>query len=552
MTKNLFFKIILIFRVQDESVQSSNRGNFAEILSFVSEFSPRVASKISDEFEFSLDVSRIIENYLVSSISEVLHKEIIDQIKNSTFVSIILEEGSEKSQLSVIFRYFYEGSVYERFAGFVDVSKDRSADDLFLIIRKLLEEYDLTDKLVAQCYDGTIVIPGHLETLQAKVKTIASKAEYVHCVAHPVNQILEQSLVGKKATYKCKLFFATIKSVSAFFNHSFKTNAKVMEFIKKTVPSLCESPSDSLGQILIVVHDNIEEVTKFFEDVIDNPSDWDADTLQKAEAYLNFLSGVGNRFLVSVLKDIFSLSDMLYNTLHLKSLDTLLCHHEVETIIRNITINNETKFMESWNYASLSNTALKRNESKEGFRELQSEIIRTVKTEFESRFQFLSGFCFLKLLNCLHFKEFQKTFPDKLIKDLEDKYGKKLFDYAKLKIELTTVYANEQMARFSIYELMNFLISMRMENLYADIAEVSRLAQLILTFPSTPLSSDRSAVKRNYKAKRSTQNQDGKLDLNLLTIEKELLLKMKCEPSFYDKVIAVFVKKTGKTDLIYR
>ena len=118
-----------------------------------------------------------------------------------------------------------------------------------------------------------------------------------------------------------------------------------MEFIKKTVPSLCESPSDSLGQILIVVHDNIEELTKFFEDVIDNPSDWDANTLQKAEAYLNFLSCVGNRFLLSALKDIFSLSDMLYNTLEVKSLDTLLCHHEVETIIRNITINNETKFM---------------------------------------------------------------------------------------------------------------------------------------------------------------------------------------------------------------
>ena len=124
-----------------------------------------------------------------------------------------------------------------------------------------------------------------------------------------------------------------------------------------------------------------------------------------------------------------------------------------------------------------------------------------------------------------------------------------MFDSAKLKIELITVYGNEQMARFSIYELMNFLISMRMESLYA---EVLRLAQLILTFPSTPLSSDRSAVKRNYKAKRSTQNQDAKHDLNLLTIEKELLLKMKCDPSFYDKVIAVFVKKTGRTDLIYR
>ena len=55
-----------------------------------------------------------------------------------------------------------------------------------------------------------------------------------------------------------------------------------------------------------------------------------------------------------------------------------------------------------------------------------------------------------------------------------------------------------------------------------------------------------------YTAKRSAQTQDRMVNLNLLSIEKELLMKLKRCPFFYDKVINEFVKKSRNIELIYR
>lgn len=59
-----------------------------------------------------------------------------------------------KLQLSVVLRYVYRGSVYERFLKFVYVSADKTAAGLFREVEKIVEEFKIGEKLVGQTYDG--------------------------------------------------------------------------------------------------------------------------------------------------------------------------------------------------------------------------------------------------------------------------------------------------------------------------------------------------------------------------------------------------------------
>jgi hypothetical protein len=79
--------------------------------------------------------SNKIQNYIIRAISDVVLEKIKSEIKNSTFVALLLDETSDimnLCQLSTTLRFVdsENGQVYERFVSFTDVSADRSANGL--------------------------------------------------------------------------------------------------------------------------------------------------------------------------------------------------------------------------------------------------------------------------------------------------------------------------------------------------------------------------------------------------------------------------------------
>ena len=90
------------------------------------------------------------------------------------------------SQLSTTLRYVNSetGKVHERFISFTDVSADRAANGLLQHAVKIVVEFDLGLKLVAQTFDSVAVMAGHLGGLRAKVKELYSKAIFVQCFSH--------------------------------------------------------------------------------------------------------------------------------------------------------------------------------------------------------------------------------------------------------------------------------------------------------------------------------------------------------------------------------
>ena len=123
----------LSFRGHDEQLTSVNRGNYVELINLMGTLDPKLNGHLETSTVFS-GLSGDIQNDLIQSISNTLLKIIKIEIKNTDFVSIIMDETTDivsKSQLTTILRYMtYEG-VQERFLGCIDVSSDRSATSLF-------------------------------------------------------------------------------------------------------------------------------------------------------------------------------------------------------------------------------------------------------------------------------------------------------------------------------------------------------------------------------------------------------------------------------------
>ncbi|XP_050292838.1 uncharacterized protein LOC126733546 [Anthonomus grandis grandis] len=101
-----------------------------------------------------------IQNDLVESITCVVQEIILEELKNTEFVSVQADETTDISccaQFSVILRYVCKNEIVERFLGFYDVSGDKTAVGLSNKILEVLKLCQVEKKLVSQTYDGASV-----------------------------------------------------------------------------------------------------------------------------------------------------------------------------------------------------------------------------------------------------------------------------------------------------------------------------------------------------------------------------------------------------------
>ena len=218
----------LAFRGHNEKVDSQNQGNFRELAEFLSVYDSKFNEFLRESSVFT-GMSKNIQNDLIDSINYVVSKHIESEIQNSVCFSWQVDETTDiscHSQLSVIFRYTYEGNIKEHFMGFYDVSKGRSAVDLFNLLNDQFAKFNFKEKLVGQTYDGASVMSGDLNGLQSQVKNIAPQALFTHCYGHRLNLVL-QDAVGN--VQECKIFFATLSGISSFF---FQNQLKEQVFLK--------------------------------------------------------------------------------------------------------------------------------------------------------------------------------------------------------------------------------------------------------------------------------------------------------------------------------
>ena len=192
----------LAFRGHNEVIGSSNNGNYLGMLELLTQFDPVLKQHI-DTFA-NKGKGNVTEN-------------IITEIKKAKYWGIIVDSTPDIShvdQLSVIFRYYLNGHVYERFFCFLQI-KSHDGKSLITDILDLLERYDIDiTNCRGQAYDNASNMSGKYSGLQARLKERSELAFYIPCAGHSLN------LVGQCSVSECINsinYFGVLQSLYSFF-----------------------------------------------------------------------------------------------------------------------------------------------------------------------------------------------------------------------------------------------------------------------------------------------------------------------------------------------
>ncbi|XP_024195937.1 zinc finger MYM-type protein 1-like [Rosa chinensis] len=173
----------LAFRGHDESENSSNQGNFLQVLQFLVDHNDEVrAVALKNAPENLRLTSPRIQKYIVNA-AAVETTNVIMRNMSDAFFSILVDESrdvSVKEQMAVTFRYVDKnGCVIESFIGIEHVAST-TAISLKKVIDALFSKHGLSfSRIRGQGYDGASNMSGELNGLKTLILKDNSSAFYV-------------------------------------------------------------------------------------------------------------------------------------------------------------------------------------------------------------------------------------------------------------------------------------------------------------------------------------------------------------------------------------
>ncbi|XP_070406828.1 zinc finger MYM-type protein 1-like [Nothobranchius furzeri] len=491
----------LSFRGHDENPQSLNRGNYAELLSFLAEHDADLHYHLTTNRVFTGTSGRI-QNDLIYAIAEVMGDEIKMEIRRAPFVAVMVDETTDVgnvAQLALVLRYVTATGVKERFVKFVDVTSGRRADDLAALIFRILEEYECClDKVVAQCYDGAAVMASGLNGVQAKIKEKAPMALFIHCYAHRLNLVLTQ---GASKLKECKVFFANLNGLAAFFSRSPKRTQLLDDVCKRRLPRVAPTRWQYSSRLVNAVFENRVALKELFGHILDHHKEYDEDTVLSADGFNARLDDFEFCFLLNTFNGLFEYADVLFGILQTKSLDVQFCMARLNEFCDKVEQErgNFSDIYEEAMRASGGPSVRRGQRTAQGdlhahYQKLHNSILDNILSQTRNRFQDHEMLMFLSLLDPQHFQTYRKKFPTAAFSSLTKSHGP-LFDLPRLKTELTVMYAMADFEGKSPADLHDFLLS---KNLSESMGQLYALACLAVTIPVSTASVERSfsALKR--------------------------------------------------------
>ena len=161
----------LAFRAHSEDTASDNKGNFLELMTFLTRYSPELQSWMMHHPGNVSWLSPSIQNEMIDIVGHQILKTISEQAKDKPF-AILCDEVSDVSRheyLSVVIRYVAHGKIEESLIGLIRVHSI-TGESLCKVVEKRMSDYGLLLKnIVGQCYDGASNMSGEYKGLQVLI-----------------------------------------------------------------------------------------------------------------------------------------------------------------------------------------------------------------------------------------------------------------------------------------------------------------------------------------------------------------------------------------------
>ena len=124
---------------------TGNVGNFRALMVLLSRKNDIIRQKLTSGLGNATWLGHDIQNSLISLLANKVHSMIKREVQSAQFYTLMADETkdvSKSEQLSMVLRYLYNGSTYERFISFTECDEINS-EAIFFYIMAGLREMDI-------------------------------------------------------------------------------------------------------------------------------------------------------------------------------------------------------------------------------------------------------------------------------------------------------------------------------------------------------------------------------------------------------------------------
>ena len=351
-------------KVDLTQTSEANVGNFLELVRFRAETDDVLRNHLKSAPRNAQYTSKTIQNELIDIIGRHIRSDVLSEVKNAKYFSIIADEVtdvSNKEQLSLCLRYVHEDKVKEIFVDFIEVERI-TGKNLAENILQGLTSWDLRhENIRGQCYDGASSMSGARSGCSAIVKQHAPLAEYTHCASHRLNLAVVSA---------CKIqSFRDTESYLGEIARFFKFSPKRQRLLDRAIEIACAEVNQKKVKLKDACRtrwiEHIDSYVVFLELLpalhmtlramifpdqfaqLGTDWKWDADTLVKANGFIHQIES--STFLVAfkILLEILSYLREVTLKLQLEGIDVLYTYKQIDGVIstlKSLRADSETEF----------------------------------------------------------------------------------------------------------------------------------------------------------------------------------------------------------------
>ena len=548
----------LPLRGHDETNLSFNRGVFQDLVDLLSELDDKLSHHLQTS-TVTRYTSNTIQNEILQCILEVYLNDLKFTLSNSPFCAVLADETTDIScisQFAITLRFIgAENKPVEKFYKFVDVN-DRTASGLSNILVNELNAIggpNISEKLIAQTYDGAAVMSGSSNGVQALLKQSFPYAHYIHCYAHQANLILRKLTVHIS---KVRLFFANISGFSSFFSVSPKRSDELRSVTSKRLPRPGETRWNFQSRLVGSVFEVKESLIECFSNIIEKSDVWDGVSVREAFGLRRLLEDEEFLYFLNFFNILLSHVDVLFNTFQSRTTSGVEASSVITDfkltlgkIRQDIILQKETD-QESRDTSPTRNSAKRRRTNQPSLASAAIEVCDTLESQLSDKLdnsELIAAFC---VVDPKRFEEFSHVFPTAHVNTFKRCFP--FLEELKLSTELRVLYSNETFRAeraSNASSLYRYVLECGLASTFPQAVQV---LQIVLCTPVSSAEPERcfSTLKRIKTSFRNSMGQTRLNSLAVLSIHKEDIKKA---AHFNQDVIERFASmKNRRASFLYK